>query len=191
MSYLVKNVTGTLVTISDLRVQIPPVTQGHPYFDLEAVAYIDDILRSKNLKEAFEKRSLQRVVQSRIRLNRPIKKEAAEPPVEKTAPATSKQDTTQLVDLLRQAIREELRDSQRSTNSIAELMSSLRDRLNSVQTGSSPEEGPKVSEIDLANLQRAELEKLANEIETSGGDKGKRIAIREKDDVRKQASELD
>ena len=179
--------------LSDLKAEIRP----RGILDLEKVVSRTAIESSRDLKHAIKSKRLQLGRHSVIKT-----KVIAEPPqvihtLEKTVEKEREFDEDRLANLVRSVIKEEgekrpdLQPPQPSinevvkdavSNSVGELMNSIRDQISSIQpikTDSQIDDIP-IDPAKFAEISQKSVEKISENIETSGTTKAKKIKFRNK-----------
>lgn len=196
--YIVNNMTGKTVLISDLKAEISP----HKILDLEKVVDRASIDRSTDLRQALQTNRLRLVKHSVIKQNKTVKDSVRI--IEKTI-EREKIDEAKLASLIRSVIKEESVNSQDLEERVEKaiggnLQDIASDIRREIQTGFSnvkfdPESAKRqveesiVDHVRLAELQQKAIKKISEEIEISDGKKPKSIRLINKklDDL---ASEL-
>ncbi len=196
--FIVHNLTGKTITLSDLRVEIGP----RKILDLELVTDRASIDASLDIKKALAQRILALTRHSIIQIDQP----AVQPSriVEKTT--IQKIDEAQLSRLVREAVAQELQGQPKQqhpdieqtiqkaiVSNMGGLVSSIRDQINNIQIA-----GPKKTVDDLpidpkkfAEISQKSIQKISEEIETGGQNKAKQIRIVNKKSASDLANELE
>ena len=194
--YIVHNTTNKTIMLADLRAEIKP--KG--VLDLEKVVSRSAIDSSRDLKNALHYKWLQLGKHSIIRTR------AKSPPPQiverRTIQRIEKEiDEDKLAALIRRVIQEESQGNKAPDigedlkgmvqGSIDTLISSIQDKLGSIQH---QKEGEEVEEVVIdpakfAEISQRAIEKISEDIETSGPKKPKKINIRNKN-IQDLAGEL-
>lgn len=168
--FLVHNMTGTVVILPDLRVEIG----RHKVFDLEKVAHRDLIERSLHLQIALRDKKLRLLKHSVVRTDKKVKQQ-------------NNLSESKIEEIIRKVINEnspknDVNDIDKVTKAVntgvETILNSLRDKLNSINI-TVPQQN-QLSDINidadkLAEIRHKSVEQL--EIETGGSNKGKKVNI--------------
>ncbi len=197
--YIVNNITGKTVLISDLKAEIGP----HKILDLEKVVDRASIDRSPNLRQALQTNRLRLVKHSVIKTKKQVVHENVKI-IEKTI-EREKIDEARLARLIRSVIQEEHTNNKDIEDrvhkaiggNLKEIVSDIRKEIQSGFSRvriESPKEKNIVEEsivdpVKLAELQQNAIKKISEGIEISDTKKPKSIRLINKklDDL---ASEL-
>ncbi len=194
--YIVNNLTSKTVILADIRAEIGP----RKVLDLEMVIDRHKIDRSRDLRRAIQGKQIRIVKYSVVR----VEKEHEEPKIQiikERIIEKEKIDEERLTILIQEAVRNrsieekteiEDRVSKAVSGGLKEILSSIREQLNSVKISSDADivEDTLIDPELLANLKQKSIAKISEEIETSGGDTGKRIVIKNRRNIDDLASEL-
>lgn len=164
--------------LSDLRAEIKPKA----ILDLEKVVTRTAINNSRDLKNALSRKWLQLGKHSiiRTRAKPPPPPQIIERRIEKHIEKGIDED--KLADLIRRVVKEEVQDGKSPDigEDLKGLLTSIQDKIGNIQ----PQKGDEVEEIidpaRFAEISQRSVEKISEDIKTSGPKKPKKINIRNK-----------
>jgi len=195
--FIIHNITDKHIMLSDLKAEIKP----RGILDLERVVTRAAIEGSRDLKHALKSKRLQLGRHSVIKTKSMSQQPQVIRTLEKTIERERELDEDRLAELIRSVVKEESSKTesplttpeptqdvgdvvQKAVSSgMNDLLSSIRDQINSIQPQGTVDK--QIDEIPIdpkkfAEMSQKSVEKISDNIETSGPKKAKKIKFRTK-----------